>query len=151
MRGCGWGWRVYHPHGVELDDKWGSQFSRSTMWDPCLRHNVQVEHSTLEMTPDTQRPWAPLRGASKSGRNGREREAEGCGHSEKRQNWRVKGSEEQSDVSRQWCHLDHGAVLTCAATRGHIRVHGPAAAGVCYHQRPGRYPGLGCCLIHVAV
>jgi hypothetical protein len=30
------------------------------------------------MTPDTQRPWVPLRGASKLCRNGRKRETEGC-------------------------------------------------------------------------
>lgn len=32
---------------------------------------------------------------------------------------------------------DHGDVLACAATKGHIRVGSPAAARVSYHQRPG--------------
>jgi hypothetical protein len=40
---------------------------------------------------------------------------------------------------------DHSGVLACSATKGHVWVHGPAAAWVCYHQRPGHAPGLGCC------
>ena len=35
------------------------------------------------MFPDTQRNWAPLRGASKGWRNQRERETEGCEHRKK--------------------------------------------------------------------
>jgi hypothetical protein len=36
--------------------------------NPAQRHDAQAGHSTPEttpeMTPDTQRPWPPLRGAS---------------------------------------------------------------------------------------
>jgi hypothetical protein len=35
---------------------------------------------------------------------------------------------------------DHGRVLACAATGGHIWVRDPAVAGVCYHQRLHRCP-----------
>jgi hypothetical protein len=55
--------------------------------------------------PQTVRPRVPLRGTNKWWRGGRESETEGCGHNEERQNWRVEGSEEQPDVSSQWCHL----------------------------------------------
>jgi hypothetical protein len=41
----------------------------------------------------------PLREARKWWRNGKERETEGCGHNEERQNWRLEGSEEQPDGS----------------------------------------------------
>ena len=55
---------------------------------PVQCHNEQAGHSTSETTPemttDTQRPWALLRGASQWWRNGRE--TEGCGHNEERQN-----------------------------------------------------------------
>ena len=44
--------------------------------DPAQCHNAWVRHSTPETTPDTQRPWEPLRGVSKWWRNGRERERE---------------------------------------------------------------------------
>ena len=65
---------------------------------PAQNRNAQVGHSTPKTTPemtlDTQRPWAP-REASKWWRHGREREREreGCGYNEERQNWRLKGSE----------------------------------------------------------
>jgi hypothetical protein len=55
--------------------------------------------TTPELTPITQRPQLPLRGAKKWWRNGRERER--CGHNEERQNSRFKGSEEQPDVGSQ--------------------------------------------------
>ena len=61
---------------------------------PVWCHNGLAGHSTPEMTQDTQRPWVPLREARKWWRNGKERETEGCGHNEERQNWRLKGSEE---------------------------------------------------------
>jgi hypothetical protein len=61
-------------------------------------HNAQVGHSipgtTSETTADTQRPQAPLRGESKWWRDERERETEGCGYIEERQNCRLKGSED---------------------------------------------------------
>ena len=41
-------------------------------------YNAEVRHiiseTTSEITPDTQRPWVPLRGTRKWWRNGRERE-----------------------------------------------------------------------------
>lgn len=39
---------------------------------------------------------------------------------------------------------DYDEVLACAATQGYIWDHSPAAAGLCYHQRPGEppWPGL---------
>lgn len=49
----------------------------------------------------------------------------GCGHNEKKQNWRFR-------VVRNT--LDHGEILTCAATRLHIQVCAPAATAVSYHQ-----------------
>ena len=61
-------------------------------------------------------------------------------HNEERQNWKLEGSEEQSDVSNQ----DHGRVLACAATKGHIRVHGPAAQGSVTIKGQVGIPGLGC-------
>lgn len=81
---------------------------------------LQVRHNSPETTPkttiDTQRPQVPL---SKLWRNDREIETEGCGHSKERQNKRVKG--------RGTASVDTG-------------LHGSAATGVCYNQRPGRYP-----------
>jgi hypothetical protein len=65
-------------------------------------HNVHsTPETTSEMTADIQRPWVPLRGTSKWWRNGMEKKekTEGYGHNEERQNWRLKGSEEQPDVS----------------------------------------------------
>jgi hypothetical protein len=53
------------------------------------------------LRPLLRQPQAPLRGASKWLKSERERESEGCGHNEERQNWRLKGSEEQLDVSSQ--------------------------------------------------
>jgi hypothetical protein len=46
------------------------------------------------MTPGTRRSQEPLRGARKWWRNGKERETEGCGHNEDRQNWRLEDSGE---------------------------------------------------------
>jgi hypothetical protein len=50
-----------------------------------------VEFSTPEtipeITPDTQKPWVLLRGASKWWKNGREKETEGYGHNEETQGW----------------------------------------------------------------
>jgi hypothetical protein len=40
----------------------------------------------------------------------------------------------------------HDKVLTCAMTKDHILVHGTAAEGICYHQRPGG-SALGCPLV----
>jgi hypothetical protein len=102
---------------------------------PAQCHDPQMGHSTLgttpEMTPDTQRSQASRR-ASKCWRNGRERETEGCGHHEERQNWRLKGSEEQSVVTGNvpW---DHGGVLSWALTGDLDWDHDPATAGICYH------------------
>lgn len=70
---------------------------------PAQCHSTQEGHSTPEtipeMTPEAQRPPALLRGARKWWRNGQERETEGCAHNEERENWRLKGSEEQPAVS----------------------------------------------------
>lgn len=49
---------------------------------PARLHNARMGNSAPETTPDTQRPRAPLRGASKWQRNGREREKEVCGHTQ---------------------------------------------------------------------
>jgi hypothetical protein len=38
---------------------------------------------------------------------------------------------------------DHGRALALAATRSHIWISGPAAAEICYFQRPGRHPWFG--------
>jgi hypothetical protein len=46
-----------------------------------------MPETTPETTPDTQRPQVPLKGESKWWRKGKERETEGCGHHEERQNW----------------------------------------------------------------
>lgn len=54
-------------------------------------HNAWVEYSTPETSPATQRPWTPLIGASKRGKNGREREKERCGHNEGRAELEAQG------------------------------------------------------------
>ena len=60
---------------------------------PSLLHNALAWHSTPEtipeITPDTKRPWALLRGASRCWTNGRERETKGCAHNEEKQNRRL--------------------------------------------------------------
>jgi hypothetical protein len=63
-----------------------------------------------------------------SSREMEEKETEGCGHNDKRQIWRLKGSEEQPNVSSWWCHLEPwwGPGLCCHQC--HIWVHGPVAA-----------------------
>lgn len=87
------------PH---MPEEWGQTMPQMT---PAPCHNAQVRHSipetTPEMTPDIQRPQAPLRRASNWWRNRRERKTGGCGPYEERQNWRFKGSEEKPDVSSQ--------------------------------------------------
>lgn len=66
---------------------------------PVQCHNAQSEHSTPESTPETTQifrdPQAPLRGVRKWWRTGRQRETEGFGYNEEKQNWRLEGSEEQ--------------------------------------------------------
>lgn len=42
------------------------------------------------------------------------------------------------DLIPNFPQIDHGVVPACAGTRVHIWVFDPAAASVCYHQRPGR-------------
>ena len=75
------------------------------------------------MTPGTQGLQAAQSRSPKWCRNGRERETEGCGYNEDRQNWTFKSSEEQPDVSGDvagdatW---DHGGVLAWAATGVHV-------------------------------
>jgi hypothetical protein len=48
----------------------------------------------------------------------------------------TQGSGEQPDVSSRDATWNHGGVLACADPGGHVWVCGPAAAGVCFHQRP---------------
>jgi hypothetical protein len=62
-------------------------------------------------------------------------------YNEERQ-WRLKGSEEQSDVSSQQCHL---WPWRGPATERQVWVHIPAA-GVYYHKDQAEIPGLGGCL-----
>jgi hypothetical protein len=66
-----------------------------------------------------------------------ETEAVGTNKGGKTGYWRV-GKDNQMGVANcaTW---DHAGVLACASTRGHTWVHGPAEAGVCYHQKPDRF------------
>jgi hypothetical protein len=62
----------------------------------CLRWGTR----SFPRLPKAPRdPQTHLRGANKWQRNGREWETERYGHSEERQNWRLKGSEEHLDTS----------------------------------------------------
>lgn len=49
--------------------------------------------------------------------------------------------------SLKWVASDatwnYGGVRSCVATRGYDCVHGSAATGVCYHQRPDGHPDQG--------
>jgi hypothetical protein len=56
-----------------------------------------------------------------------------------RWNWRVEREEEYHVVNSLQCHLRQRWNPAHAATEGHIRVHGHAAAGVCAVVP---YPGL---------
>lgn len=61
---------------------------------------------------------------------------------------RVARNEEQPDVIAGDPTWNHGRVLACAATGGHIWGHDPAVAGFCYHQKPGMgcHQRIYCCL-----
>lgn len=53
-----------------------------------------------------------------------------------------RGRTEDSKVMMQTASdviWNHGVVLDCASTGGHIWAQDLAAAGVCYHQSPGRH------------
>lgn len=92
------------------------------------------------MTLDIHGPSVPLGGASMCCRNGREREIEGYGHDEERQNWTLQDSKQQPDMSTQWGHQVYCRDLARAATGSHIRVHGLEAVGICYHRSPSGLP-----------
>ena len=80
-----------HNHQTMTMDPWQAASLRWTVWSSAglqgqgmpemtlvQVYNAEVRHSisetTSEITPDTQRPWVPLRGTRKWWRNGRERE-----------------------------------------------------------------------------
>lgn len=94
------------------------------------------------MIPDTQVAWVPLRGVS--GREMEEKETGGCGYNEERQDWRLPNSEVQPAVSSWLMTLGTTvAFWLCCYWEGHGWVCGPAAAGVDYHQNPGRFLWFG--------
>lgn len=51
--------------------------------------------------------------------------------------WRALRNSPMQDAA--WGY-NHGRILSCAATRDHIGVCGPTAAGLCFQQRLGRHP-----------
>jgi hypothetical protein len=72
-----------------------------------------------------------------------ERETEGCGHNEEKQNWRIEGNVEQPDVNSQCCPWDHGGVLSSAASGGPSGSMVLQQQGLITTKIQAEIPGLG--------
>jgi hypothetical protein len=106
-----WGARRRHKSHLGLhssgsvthDSAWGQRVSLG-------KEGAQEDCNSCILQPGQGVSWDMItipvlcRG-SQCWRNGRERETEWCGHSRERQNWRLKGGEEQPDVSSWGCYL----------------------------------------------